>query len=70
MIDLTEKIKIVMLKQKTSQVELAELTGQTKSNLSNKLSRNDFKLSEYEKLVNALGCTLEISIVLPSGERI
>lgn len=27
-------------------------------------------LSEYEKLVTALGCTLEVTIVLPDGERL
>lgn len=70
MINLIEKIKIAMIKQNVSQTQLAELSGQTKSNLSNKMIRNDFKLSEYEKLVNSLGCSLEITIVTPKGERI
>lgn len=70
MINLTEKLKIAMIKQSVTQSKLAELSDQTKSNLSNKFVRNDFKLSEYEKLVNALGCTLEINIVMPSGERV
>lgn len=70
MTNLTEKLKIAMIKQNVSQTKLAELTEQTQNNLANKLKLNNFKLSEYEKLVNALGCTLEISIVFPSGERI
>ena len=70
MTNLTEKLKIAMIKQNVSQTKLAELTEQTQNNLANKMKLNNFKLSEYEKLVNALGCTLEISIVLPSGERI
>ncbi len=70
MTNLTEKIKIAMIKQNVSQTKLAELTEQTQNNLANKMKLNNFKLSEYEKLVNALGCTLDISIVLPSGERI
>ena len=70
MINLTEKLKIAMIKQNVTQSKLAELSKQTKSNLSNKFVRNDFKLSEYEKLVEALGCRLEISVVLPSGERV
>ena len=70
MTNLTEKLKIAMIKQYVTQTKLAELTEQTQNNLSNKMKLNNFKLSEYEKLVNALGCTLEISIVLPSGERI
>ena len=70
MLNLTEKLKIAMIKQNVTQSQLAELSGQTKSNLSNKIVRNDFKLSEYEKLVTALGCTLEVSIVLPNGEKL
>lgn len=70
MIRLTEKLKIAMIKLDVTQVKLAELSGQTQKNLSNKMVRDNFKLSEYEKLVEALGCKLELNIVLPTGERI
>lgn len=70
MLDLTEKLKIAMIKQKISQSQLAELTNQKQPNLSQKLVTNNFKLSEYEKLVNALGCKLEINIVMPTGEKV
>lgn len=70
MINLTEKLKIAMIKQNVTQSKLAELTAQSQGNLANKFVRNDFKLSEYEKLVEALGCKLEIDIVLPTGEKI
>ena len=36
--------------------------------LSKKLKANNFRLREYEELVHALGCALEIKIVLPSGK--
>lgn len=68
--NLTEKLKIAMIKENITQTKLAELTGQSQKNLSNKMIRNDFKLSEYKKLVEAMGCTLEINIVLPNGEKI
>lgn len=68
MIDLTEKLKIVLLKQKISQKELALRTNQSTPNLSRKLMHNDFKLSEFEKLVNALGCKLIINIELPNKD--
>ncbi len=67
--DLSKKIKLAMVNQGINQTELARLTEQTKSNLSNKLERNDFKLSEYERLVNALGCNLEVSIICPDGTK-
>lgn len=70
MINLTEKLKIAMIKQNVTQTTLAANAGQSQGNLANKLIRNDFKLSEYQKLVEALGCTLELNIVLPNGERI
>ncbi len=70
MIRLTEKLKIAMIKLDVTQVKLAELSNQTQKNLSNKMARDNFKLSEYEKLVEALGCKLELNIVLPTGEKI
>lgn len=70
MLNLTEKLKIAMIKQKVTQTKLAELSDQTQKNLSSKMARDNFKLSEYEKLVVALGCQLEINIILPTGERI
>lgn len=70
MINLTEKLKIAMIKENVTQSELAARSEQSQGNLANKFSRNDFKLSEYQRLVEALGCTLDIAIVLPNGERI
>lgn len=70
MIDLTKKLKKTMLELDISQIELAKRLNQTQSNLSQKFVTNNFKLSEYEKLVAALGCELEINIILPTGEKI
>lgn len=70
MIDLAKKLKFTMIELKVTQTKLAELTNQSQGNLANKFTRNDFKLSEYEKLVEALGCKLELNIVLPTGEKI
>lgn len=68
--NLTEKLKIAMIKQDITQIQLAERTGQTQSNLSQKFAANNFKLSEYQKLVEAMGCSLELNIVLPNGEKV
>ena len=70
MINLTEKLKIAMIKRGVSQLELANLTAQRQPNLSAKMCANNFKLSEYEKLVNAMDCTLEVNIIMPDGEKI
>ncbi len=70
MINLTEKLKIAMIKQNVTQQQLAERTEQKQPNLSAKMVANNFKLSEYQRLVEALGCRLEINIVLPNGEKL
>ena len=59
-----------MLKLNITQTELAKRTGQTQNNLANKLKANNFKLSEYEKLVEACGCKLEITIIMPNREKV
>lgn len=70
MINLSEKLKIAMIKCNFKQIDLATATRQSKANLSSKFNRNDFKLSEYQRLVEALGCQLEIKIVLPNGDKL
>lgn len=70
MLNLSEKLRIAMIKCNVNQLELATRSNQSRSNLANKILRNDFKLSEYERLVEALGCNLEVNIVLPSGEKL
>ena len=70
MIDLRHKLDVAMTYCRVNQPQLAKLTSQSTSNLNNKLVRNDFKLSEYQRLVEALGCQLEIKIVLPNGDKI
>ena len=62
--------RLEALEAKNKASELALKAQTTKNNLSNKMSRDNFKLSEFEKLVEALGCALEISIVLPDGSKI
>lgn len=70
MLNLSEKLRIAMIKCNVNQLELATRSNQSRSNLANKILRNDFKVSEYEKLVDALGCKLEVNIVFPNGEKL
>ena len=46
-----------------SESELARRTGQTPQNLNNKYKRNSFKVSELEKVANALDARLEIRFI-------
>lgn len=53
-----------------NQIKLAELTNQSQENLSRKMTANNYKMQEYERLVKALGCELKIQIILPNGETV
>lgn len=54
-----------------SEAELARRTGQTPQNMNNKYKRNTFKISELEKIADALNSDLKISFVdRESGEPI
>ena len=57
-----------MIATNINQIKLAELTKQSQQNLSQKMVSNNYKIQEYERLVNALGCQLKINIILPNGE--
>ena len=50
-----EAVKIALIKTGVSHSELAERIGTSSQNLSNKLRRDDFKLSEATQIANALG---------------
>ena len=68
--ELTKKLKMAMLELDVNQIELASRVGKSQGNLSNKMCSENYRVSEYEKLVNALGCELEINIILPNGKRV
>lgn len=65
-----EKIRIIMGRQNVSMTKLAELTGQTRQNLSNKFSRGNFTESDIEAMANALGCSVDIRFILPDGTEV
>ena len=68
--DIAEKIRILAVKSKISVQQIAEKSGQSSANLYNKLGRNDFKLSELERIAHAVGATLEVNFVMPNGEKL
>ena len=66
----TNKLKMAMIATNTNQVKLAKLTNQSQQNLSDKMTRDNFRLQEYEQLLTAMGCELKIQIILPNGETV
>lgn len=65
-----EKLKIIMDRQHISMTKLSELSGQSRQNLSNKFSRDNFTEEDIRKLAFALGCEFEINFTLPDGTEI
>jgi len=62
--DVKEYINLALVKAgNISLAELARRTGQTSQNLHNKYSRNVFKVSELEKIAEALDCELKIQFI-------
>lgn len=62
--DIAKKIRICLLQRGNMQMkELAEKTGQTQQNLTNKMRGNNFKISELEKIAAALDTRLEVKFI-------
>jgi transcriptional regulator with XRE-family HTH domain len=54
---IAEKIKILLLKRKMNQTELATHLGMTLQNLNNKLRRESFTAEELNTIATALGAS-------------
>lgn len=70
-LSMTEKIKIVLKRRNMTIGDLAEKTGQTRQNLSNKFNRDNFTEKELQKISEALNCTYSANLTLnDTGETI
>ena len=69
-ISVAEKVRLIMKRNKMTMGDLAEATGQTRQNLSNKMSRGNFTEKDIKEIAAALGCKVEITFTLPDGEQI
>lgn len=68
---MSEKIKVVLKRRGMTMGELAEKTGQTRQNLSNKMTRDNFPEKELRQIAEALDCELESFLVMKdTGERV
>lgn len=66
-----EKIKIILSRRNMTLSQLAEATGQSRQNLSNKINRDNFTEKEVQQIASALNCTFEAKFILnDTGEEI
>lgn len=59
----SEKIRFLAHRKNMTMGDIARGTNQTRQNLSNKMTRCDFKQSELERIAEVLGCHLKVSFV-------
>lgn len=67
---MSEKIKILLLKNGWSVVDLAKAKSTSSQNLYNKLGRDNFSEKELQEIADILGVKLEINFVMKNGEKI
>ncbi len=68
---MSEKIKIILVKRKMTITALAESLGTTRSNLSGKLSRDNFSENELKEIAEALNCEIDTIFTLKdTGETV
>ena len=65
-----EKLRVILKRANKNMGDLAEATGQSRQNLSNKFNRGNFSEKEINDAARALGCTVEIVFTLPDGTQI
>ena len=65
-----EKIRLIMGRRKMTLGELATASGQSRQNLSNKMTRDNFTEKDILALAKALDCDVKIVFTLPDGTEI
>ncbi|MBD7946354.1 helix-turn-helix domain-containing protein [Psychrobacillus sp. Sa2BUA9] len=67
---MAEQIKILLIKKGMTITDLAKLINTSTQNLSNKLKRNDFKMSELRDIAEALDVVFETYFLMEDGTKI
>ncbi len=68
---MSEKIRITLVKRKSSITDLATALGTSQSNLSNKLKRDNFSEKELNQIADILNCEFKgVFVMNDTGEEI
>ena len=63
-ITMGEKIKIILGRRNMTISQLAEKTGQSRQNMSNKMARDNFSEKDLLAIAEALDCTYDAHFIL------
>jgi len=69
-ITVKEKIRIIMDRLNVNMTQLAASTEQSRQNLTNKMTRDNFTEKDIIKIADALGCKVDVVFTLPDGTQI
>lgn len=69
-ISTAEKIRIILKRKGMTVSRLAELTGQSRQNLTQKLDRNNFGEAELRELAEKMGVRYESYFILEDGDKL
>lgn len=70
-LSMSEKIKVILKRRNMTLGDLADKTGQSRQNLSNKMSRDNFTGKDLRTIAAALDCTYAASLTMnDTGEVI
>ncbi len=66
-----EKLRIILRRRNMSVNDLADALGTSRQNLSNKLSRDNFREQEIIEILEVLNCTYKTTIIFnDTGEEL
>ena len=66
-----EKIKVILNRRNMTIAQLAALTAQSRQNMSNKMSRDNFSEKELREIAEALNCSFSAEFIMnDTNERI
>lgn len=65
-----EKIRVILKRQGMTVSRLAELSGQSRQNLTQKLDRDNFGENELRDLAEKMGVKYESYFVMENGDRL
>lgn len=66
----SEQIRMVLIKKDVRIGALADMLGQSRQNLSNKLARDNFTIAELKEIAKVLDIEFESKFVFPDGTKI
>jgi hypothetical protein len=66
-----EKIKVILKRRNMTLAQLAEKTGQSRQNMSNKMSRDNFTEKDLQEIAHALDCSYKATFTMnDTGEEV